>query len=965
MKKYLILSILLLTTIGLSAQGWEKTYAMPTTPGWGPNFKGYDVTQTSDGGYILVGDVGYYSGALREYIGAVKTDANGIAQWTKAYNHNLNVGIWRGRSVVEMAGGGYLIGGYDATTAYLMRINSLGDTTWTRNYDLPCLPASPMSCIVSGGKIRATNDGNYILMASIGEEAGSQFNQSHLIKINPQGDTLWTKIHMFYWNDVQPTPDGGYIAVGQTPSSVVQLVKMNSTGDTTWTMANTSWSATGTKVSSVTVASDSGYAITGSLGGFAGWSPFLLRTDKNGNELWTAPTVGIGNNLGNAQKVVQDADGNFVVTGDAYIPHGGLLAVMIDAAYIAKYNDFGQEIWSRLLHVMDFNSGYGLEQTTDGGYIIGGYRGQHGCLIKTDSAGNSITNHIQGTVFRDLNYNCQADTGEDSLSYWTVELKDANGNKLWTTTNANGYYDLLVDTGSYWVKIIPLNGYWSSCPDSQQVVFNAAYTTDTVDFGAQALYSCSALNVDISTPFLRRCTNNNYTVFYCNEGTVDEPNTVVTVHLDTALTYVTASIPIASQNGNTLTFNVGNLPYNDCGSFTITANLICDTAILNQTHCTEATISPDTSCLPTNPLWDGSNIEVNAICAGDSIYFTISNNGVGNMATALNYFVLEDHIMMMSSPFQLNAGQSMQFSIFADGKTYRLESEQAAYHPLRNSPAVMVEACMAAGVTNNPSTGFVTQYAEDDLSPFVSIDCQENIGSWDPNDKRGFPKGYGANHYINKNQYLEYIIRFQNTGTDTAFNVHIVDELSQYLDPATLKMGASSHPYTWELHGNGVLKVSFDNIMLPDSNVNEAKSHGFIKFKIAQQANNSIGTSINNQAGIYFDFNPPVLTNMTTHLIAENFIILSVDKTKGSTAEQLTIRAYPNPFSEQTTLEVEGGNYQELELTIYDIAGRNVLQYMSTDNKIQIQRGNLAKGVYIYQLQADGEPVGTGKLIVR
>lgn len=974
MRKYLILSILLLSTLALSAQGWEKTYDMPPTPGWGPDFKGYDVTQTSDGGYLLVGDISYYSGAIRDYIGAVKTDARGVAQWTKAYNYNLAVGVWRGRSVLEMTGGGYLIGGHDYSgTAHLMHINSLGDTTWTKNYGLPCMPASPNSCIVSGGEIRATSDGNYMMLAHIGEGAGSQFNQSFMIKINPQGDTLWTKLHAGqYWSDMQPTPDGGYIAVGQTFSSAVQLVKMDSNGDTLWTKTDPLWAATGTKVSSVTVTADSGYAVTGSFAGFAGWSPFVLHTDKNGAELWMTLSTSIGNGLGNAQKVVQDADGNFVVTGDVYITHGGMLAVMIDAAYIAKYDAAGQEIWAHLLHDLSHNSGYGLEETTDGGYIIGGYRGGSGCLIKTDSAGNSITNHIQGTVFRDLNFDCQPNTGEDSLVAWTVELKDANGNKSWTITDTNGYYDLLVDTGSYWIKVIPPNGYWGVCPDSQQVVFTTAYTYDTVNFGAQALYNCPLLNVDISTPFLRRCFDNTYTVHYCNEGTTDELNTVVTIDLDSSLTYTTSSIPFASQTGNTLTFNVGNLPYNNCGSFTITAVLSCDVAIINQTHCTEATISPDTICIPSNPLWDGSNVEVSAVCGGDSIYFTLSNTGTGNMTTALQYFVLEDHIMMMTSPFQLGIGQSTQFAIYANGKTYRLEAEQPAHHPIRNTPAVMVEACMAAGLTNSASTGFVTQYAEDDISPFVSIDCQANIGSWDPNDKRGFPMGYGADHFINKNQDLEYIIRFQNTGTDTAFNVRIVDQLSQHLNPASLKMGASSHSYTWNLHGNGELEVMFDNIMLADSNINEPASHGFIKFKIAQQANNPTGTTINNQAGIYFDFNPAVLTNTTSHMIGENFIILSIEKVESSTTAQLNIRAYPNPFSEQTTIEVVGGDYEKLQLTIYDVMGREVLQgrdamhSVSTGkNKIQIQKGNLREGVYIYQLQADGEPIGTGKLIVR
>ena len=118
---------------------------------------------------------------------------------------------------------------------------------------------------------------------------------------------------------------------------------------------------------------------------------------------------------------------------------------------------------------------------------------------------------------------------------------------------------------------------------------------------------------------------------------------------------------------------------------------------------------------------------------------------------------------------------------------------------------------------------------------------------------------------------MEYLIRFQNTGTDTAFLVVIRDTISPFLDPATVRPGASSHPYTWSLMNNGSLKFTFENIMLPDSNINEAASHGFIKFKIQQQPENLPGTTIHNQAGIYFDYNAPVITNQTTHKIQDRF----------------------------------------------------------------------------------------------
>ena len=188
-----------------------------------------------------------------------------------------------------------------------------------------------------------------------------------------------------------------------------------------------------------------------------------------------------------------------------------------------------------------------------------------------------------------------------------------------------------------------------------------------------------------------------------------------------------------------------------------------------------------------------------------------------------------------------------------------------------------MEAC-GTNAGGTFSTGFVTQFPDDDANPFVSIDCQESIGPYDPNDKRAFPKGVGDNHYIEANTDLEYLIRFQNVGTDTAFNVVIKDTLPDALNPATFVAGAASHPYRFEIEETGILTVSFENIQLPDSTTNEPASHGFFKFRIHQKPDNPIGTILENRAAIYFDFNEPVITNFSWHTIGADFLLAdSVD----------------------------------------------------------------------------------------
>ncbi|MBK8427474.1 MAG: hypothetical protein IPL27_16535 [Lewinellaceae bacterium] len=95
------------------------------------------------------------------------------------------------------------------------------------------------------------------------------------------------------------------------------------------------------------------------------------------------------------------------------------------------------------------------------------------------------------------------------------------------------------------------------------------------------------------------------------------------------------------------------------------------------------------------------------------------------------------------------------------------------------------------------------------------------------------PTGRRGGTLYSQGEEIEYLIRFQNTGTDTAFTVMIMDTISTLFDITSLRPGASSHPYTFNLLGQGVAQFVFSNIMLPDSNVNEVASHGFVKLTIA------------------------------------------------------------------------------------------------------------------------------------
>jgi uncharacterized repeat protein (TIGR01451 family) len=134
-----------------------------------------------------------------------------------------------------------------------------------------------------------------------------------------------------------------------------------------------------------------------------------------------------------------------------------------------------------------------------------------------------------------------------------------------------------------------------------------------------------------------------------------------------------------------------------------------------------------------------------------------------------------------------------------------------------------MEHCLSGTITGDNIC--VSEYTS-------AIECQENAGSVDPNDKRTFNESGRASDQVDKDEFITYHICFQNTGTDTAFTVRLVDPLSSYLDLNTLEMLSSSHPYTYEITDGPSLVIDFKNILLPDSATNELASHGFIKFRV-------------------------------------------------------------------------------------------------------------------------------------
>jgi len=153
---------------------------------------------------------------------------------------------------------------------------------------------------------------------------------------------------------------------------------------------------------------------------------------------------------------------------------------------------------------------------------------------------------------------------------------------------------------------------------------------------------------------------------------------------------------------------------------------------------------------------------------------------------------------------------------------------------------------------------------------------------------------------------------------------------------------------------------------LPDSNVNEPASHGFFNFKIEHKAGIPLPTIIENTAAIYFDFNPPIVTNNTLHTIDTGFIAIKILGTENILIPEVTINVFPNPFQTQATVQIDSEtDYKEIRLEVFDLLGRSVKIINSNQPQLTIGRQELSAGQYIYRLSADGVLLNIGKLLVQ
>lgn len=647
-------------------------------------------------------------------------------------------------------------------------------------------------------------------------------------------------------------------------------------------------------------------------------------------------------------------DGNYAIGASGF--DGELESESSEAyIYLFKVGVNGEKLWEKKYDssLIDGSSGLvfrNLKVTPDGGFTIMGRTRTRALLIKTEADGNLFSKFIKGRVVLDENQNCASDESELGLQNWVVQVKGQN-ETYYSETDDEGQYELNLPVGNYEVSPLPPSAYWTtSCQDAYEVNITEEDSILQVSIPVSPVIDCPLIEVNVATNRLRRCFPSTYIINYCNKGTTAGEDIYIDLTLDEYLTIDSTHLPYTPLENHVYRFPIGTIEIGECGQFNVHTTLACDFSIpLGQVHCVEAHAFPDSLCLPPNQNWDGSSIDLSASCRSDTVFFKIGNFGEGHMSAPLKYIVIEDQIILHKKSFQLEQGSYLIDTIvgFSD-RRYTMMAQQSEGSPGSAYPNVTMVNCVAS------SLGVSIDLPADPGSPFRNIHCQENIDSYDPNDKRGWPMGFGNEQIIFPNTEIEYMIRFQNTGTDTAYKVVISDPLPATLDITSLSLGASSHPYIWSIEDNNSLVFTFDNILLPDSTTNLDASQGFLSFTLQQQADLALGTTITNTAAIYFDFNDPIYTNTSLHKVGTLFSQALV-ATQDLNTRNLGVKIFPNPFSKTTSFLIEKVKPQAVRLHLYDLSGRLISTEDYETTSFQFDRAALADGLYTYQLiLADG-----------
>lgn len=330
---------------------------------------------------------------------------------------------------------------------------------------------------------------------------------------------------------------------------------------------------------------------------------------------------------------------------------------------------------------------------------------------------------------------------------------------------------------------------------------------------------------------------------------------------------------------------------------------------------------------PISPFRPGFPVRYDVLCR---------NVGTMTMEASLS--------LVLDEGLGLDSATATPGSIIGNTITWDL----GAMLPLQNIQLSVYCTQSVADTLGSPviSTAEITPISGDlDPDDNMATTINQVVGSYDPNDILVDPTEMDADEVAEA--VLDYTIRFQNTGTDTAFTVAVENSLPANVDLFSFEYIGASHPVELMYYDfDRKMRFQFNNILLPDSNTNETLSHGFIRYRINPSSSLIVGDSVLNAAAIFFDLNAPVITNTAITTVTTT---TSVTRPVGP----VPLSLHPNPTNGailvRTSSHLLGG-----ELLVRDAVGRIVLSDRIGSAEQALDLSVLSSGHYILVVRHGG-----------
>ena len=756
-----------------------------------------------------------------------KVDASGNFLWGHAFDLGLFADSLSGKNIaVDPSGNLYYTGLFSGTVDFDPGPNTFNLTANNTNWG-------------DFFVLKLDANGNFLWAKGFG---GMDYNQRANIRVDASGNAYLTG---YFFGNIDFDPGAGSTVLDGGSNGKFFIQKLDSNGDFQWAkvIGNNRYNILGgTELDNQgdlylsgaftgTLDLDPGTGTNNIVSAGNGADVFVVKLDAAGNYVWGSHVK----SGGGSWRVSLDLDmagniylaGDFWGTGD-FDPGTGVFNMTSSNngaqtdGYLLKLDSQGNFQWAKQFGSASIpgNNGYVNPQ-----------------ILRIDPSGQAyVFGYFQGSIDFDPGPGSNILTPTNWSSFFALKLTNT-GDLTWAFNIETGNYDLIRD-----VSLDPLNNIYVAGGFALNLELDpgpGSFTLTTGGNNAVFAYkwtqdSCSNLAAVIDSVADVSCGGSGFASGYASGGTA--PYTYSwnngAASTDTFATFLTSG---------TYEFTV-----NDANGCSRTSNILVNgpTTQNSRDLVVNITSTPFRTGFPATIWVDAFND--GCIPVTGEVVLVLDPLLTYNSSTPPPDTIIGDSLIWYVSNMDYD---SPHFMATVD-VTVSLNA------------AIGDQICLDADIspkTNDTNT-------KNNTRDF----CRNVINAYDPNDKLASPQGLCEEGYIEANESLTYTVRFQNTGNADAINIFILDTLDVDFDMNSLKVVGQSHkPMITEILADRVLKFRFDNIHLPDSTTDEKNSHGYVMFEVTPMAGLPVGTELTNTAGIYFDFNEPVITNTVLNTITD------------------------------------------------------------------------------------------------